>query len=127
MDKVNRQIGFKKSDDIKKIVYGEVYVPGEKDTDGNWMTTEEIEKMSHKFMQNLRNTQIDKNHNNQAEEGIVVESFIARPNDPDFTEGAWVLATKIQKDETWELIQKGDITGYSIQGIGELIPEEVKA
>jgi septin family protein len=123
-EKIKKTVTFKKADTAKHIVYGEVYVPYEKDTDGNWMTPEEIEKMAHSFLENLRLTQIDKQHDQEPDEGVVVESFIARPGDPDFTPGAWVLGTKVLKDDTWEQIMKGEITGYSIEGVGFLIPEE---
>lgn len=122
--KVEKFVAFKKADHYKRIVYGEVYVPYERDTDGNWMTPEEIEKMAHRFMENLRLMQIDKQHDGEPDEGVVVESFIARPGDHDFTPGAWVLAVKIKKQETWEEIMRGEITGYSLAGVGELIPEQ---
>lgn len=122
--KWKKELHFKKADKVKRIVYGEVYVPNEKDTQGQWATAEEIEKMAHRFMENLRLTRIDKQHNSEPDEGIVVESFIARPGDPDFTPGAWVLGTKILKEETWQAILKGKITGYSIAGVAELIPEQ---
>lgn len=123
-NKVQKTVGFKKADNYKRIVYGEVYVPYERDTDGNWMTPDEVEKMAHRFMENLRLTKIDKQHDGEPDEGVVVESFIARPGDPDFTPGAWVLGTKILKESTWQAILKGEITGYSIAGVAELIPEE---
>ena len=75
-------VEFKKSNAKKQIVYGEVYVPNVKDTDGNFMTAETIEKMAHDFMKNSRNTQIDKNHDGYKDKGYVVESFIARKGDP---------------------------------------------
>lgn len=124
ISKWNKELQFKKADKEKRIVYGEVYVPNEKDTQGQWAASEEIEKMAHRFMENLRITKIDKQHNSEADEGIVVESFIARPGDPDFTPGAWVLGTKILKEDTWQAILKGEITGYSMAGVAELIPEK---
>jgi len=133
--RVQRIVGFKKADEAKRIVYGEVYVPwtgdgpppaDARDTDGHWMRPEEIEKMAHRFMENLRLTKIDKQHDEEPDEGIVVESFIARPGDPDFTPGAWVLGTKIIKDETWEAIQKGEITGYSMAGAAVIIPDDAE-
>lgn len=122
---VKKEVGFKKADLQKRIVYGEVYVPNEKDSQGQWMTAEEIEKMAHRFMENLRLTKIDKQHDWDPDEGVVVESFIARPGDPDFTPGAWVLGTKILKEETWQAILKGEINSYSMAGVGELIPGRV--
>ena len=40
-------VDFKKSDAKQQIVFGEVYVPNRRDTDGNFMTAETIEKMAH--------------------------------------------------------------------------------
>ncbi|MDR3279159.1 MAG: XkdF-like putative serine protease domain-containing protein [Synergistaceae bacterium] len=124
MENITREVVFKKSDATKQIVYGEVYVPDEKDTDGNWMTSETIEKMAHGFMQDLRLTQIDKNHDGNTDKGVVVESFIVRKDDPDFTEGAWVVGVKVSDKDTWDAVQKGEITGFSIEGRGELIEEK---
>ena len=45
-------IAFKKSDSKQQIVFGEVYVPNRRDTDGNFMTAETVEKMAHDFMLN---------------------------------------------------------------------------
>lgn len=130
---IGHEVSFKKADESKQIVYGEVYVPwtGEgtpelkdRDTHGHWATTETIEKMAHSFMANLRTYQIDKQHDEEADEGYVVESFIAREGDPDFTPGAWVLGTKVTKEETWQAIQKGEITGYSIGGSAVIVADE---
>lgn len=125
-NKVTKEITFKKADDVKQIVYGEVYVPDEKDTDDHWMTATEIEKMAHTFMANLRQYQIDKQHDSTPDDGVVVESFIAREGDPDFTPGAWVLGTKVTDPETWAQIQKGEITGYSMAGSAVIVPDSTE-
>ena len=49
-------VEFKKSDAKKQIVFGEVYVPNVRDTDGNFMTAETIEKMAHDFLANKKKT-----------------------------------------------------------------------
>lgn len=121
---ITRMVGFKKANAAKQIVYGEVYVPNEKDTDSNWMSAETIEKMAHDFMEDLRLTQIDKNHDGDTDQGVVVESFLVRKGDPDFTEGAWVVGVKVADSKTWDAIQKGEITGFSIEGRGELIEDD---
>lgn len=132
---VSRVSVFKKRDDAKRIVYAEVYVPwrGEgvppldhpaRDAHGHWMRPEEVEKMAHGFLENMRVNQVDKQHDQEPDEGVVVESFIAREGDPDFEPGAWVVAVKIKNDETWEQIQRGEITGYSIHADVELYPDE---
>ena len=117
-------VEIKKSDDEKQIAYGEVYVPEQRDTDGNWMTAATIEKMAHDFMENLRNARIDKNHDGETNKGTVVESFIVRKGDPDYTEGAWVVGVHVQDKDIWDQVKKGELTGFSIGGEAQLVEEE---
>lgn len=116
-------VSFKKSNSQKQIVYGEVYVPNQRDTDGNFMTAETIEKMAHDFLAKQRNSQISKGHDGKADKGCVVESFIARKDDPDFIEGAWVIGAHIPDIEIWKQVESGDLTGFSIEGDGTLIED----
>ncbi|WP_321822919.1 XkdF-like putative serine protease domain-containing protein [Pyramidobacter piscolens] len=124
MAELERVVDFKKRAKAQQIVYGEVYAPNERDTDGNWMTAETIEKMAHQFMREARVQQIDKNHAGAKDKGEVVESFIVRKGDPDFTEGAWVVGVHIPDAAIWEQIEKGELTGFSIEGTGHLIEEK---
>ena len=119
-------IEFKKSDTKKQIVFGEVYKPNVKDTDGNFMAAETIEKMAHDFLANKKNSQISKSHDGNNDKGVVVESFIVRKGDPDFVEGSWVVGVHVPDTKIWEQIEKGELTGFSIEGTGNLIEEEVK-
>ena len=119
-------IEFKKSDTKKQIVFGEVYKPNVKDTDGNFMAAETIEKMAHDFLANKKNSQISKSHDGNNDKGVVVESFIVRKGDPDFVEGSWVVGVHVPDAKIWEQIEKGELTGFSIEGTGNLIEEEVK-
>lgn len=124
---VSRTMGLNKTDPEQHIVYGVVYAPGnpdQRDTQGQWMSAEEVVKMARRFMANLRLHQIDKQHDWEPDEGMVVESFIAREGDSSFPAGAWVLGVKILKDETWEAIKNGEITSYSIAGLAEIVPDE---
>ena len=53
----------------------------------------------------------------------VVESFIARSNDPDgFIEGSWVLGVKVFPDDLWAAVKKGELNGYSWYGLRAQIP-----
>lgn len=115
---------IKKSDEAKQIVYGEVYKPDCRDSDGNWMSAETIEKMAHNFMQNLRNTSINKNHRGARDKGTVVESFIVRKGDTDFIEGSWVVGVHVPDKNIWEQVTKGELTGFSIEGTAQLLTEE---
>ncbi len=101
----------------ERLVYGEVYAPLQVDTDEEAMTADEIKKMAHSFMMDGFTSKIDVQHS-QAESGcLIVESFLARKNDPDnFIEGSWVLGVKVLPDELWEAIQKGELNGFSFGG-----------
>ena len=50
MKEISRVVDFKKKTAAKQLVFGEVYVPNDRDTDGNWMTADTIEKMAHAFL-----------------------------------------------------------------------------
>ena len=122
--KTEQIVEFKKSDAKQQIVFGEVYVPNRRDTDGNFMTAETIEKMAHDFLRNKRNAQISKGHDGNSDKGCVVESFIARDGDPDFVAGSWVVGVHVPDARIWKSIEAGELTGFSIEGTGELIEEE---
>ena len=115
-------VTIKKSDADKQIVYGEVYVPYSIDTQGEMMLPDDIEKMAHRYLQlpNLSKT-IDVNHDNRPVNCHVVESFVARKGDPEFTEGSWVVGMKIDDSSIWSLIKDGKINGFSFENIHYLI------
>ena len=56
----------------------------------------------------------------------MVESFIARKGDRDFTEGAWVLVSWLP-DELWAKVKSGELNGYSMAGFFAKYPVEVEA
>ena len=124
--KTKYEVDFKKSDTSQQIVFGEVYVPNRRDTDGNFMTSETIEKMAHEFLTNKLNGAISKSHDGNTDKGCVVESFIAREGDPDFIAGSWVVGVHVPDAEIWKSIEAGELTGFSIEGTGELIEEETE-
>lgn len=117
-----------------QIVYAEVYVPNVPDSDDDFMTIETVREMAHDFLASGRVTKIDVNHSREDVEAAVVESFIARKGDPDFIENSWVAGVKIYDSEIWDQVKKGEINGFSLDGIGKAedtdlvieIPEFVK-
>jgi len=111
----------------KRIVFGEVYSPLHIDTDGEAMTAEDIEMAAYAFMEKGRTSKIDVGHNQKESGCHVVESFLARKNDPDgFIEGAWVLGVKIVPDALWEAVKKGELNGFSFMGSVEKVPVKAK-
>jgi len=114
---------IKKTDDDRRIIYAEVYAPYTLDTYGDMMLPEDIELMAHRFLQikDLHST-VDTNHDNIPNGSYPIESFIARKGDPDFTEGAWVVGTKVVDDEIWARVKSGELNGYSMQSIVRMVP-----
>ncbi len=114
----DREFPIKKSETMKRIVYGEVYAPGVPDADNEFMDAETIEKMAHQFMKDMNLRNIDVQHdNNLVENACVVESFIARKGDPDFIAGSWVVGVHVPDDATWNRIIKGEINGFSLEAM----------
>jgi hypothetical protein len=112
------RVKITKRDAAKQIVYGEVYVPYVPDSQGDFMTPEEIERVAHTFLKRGRVDCVDTEHNLVKNGSGVVESFIARPGDPDFTAGAWVLGVHIPDKEAWAKAESGEIGGFSMYGSG---------
>ncbi|AJS61524.1 terminase [Paenibacillus sp. IHBB 10380] len=127
---IQKQVQIAKVDDSKHIVIGVVYQPDVEDAHGDMMDAVEIEKAAHLFMENQHTYNIDKQHDLDTDKGYVVESYVA-PCDMEIGEqviakGSWVAGVKVTDDDTWEDIQKGEITGFSMWGVGkrEEIEEE---
>lgn len=121
---VRREVPVLKADAARQIVYGEVYVPDERDTHGHFMKAAEIEKMAHAFLLKYQQAAIDTEHDFTPNGAGVVESFVARPGDPDFTPGAWVIGVHVPDKALWAQLEKGELTGFSLAGVAELIPDK---
>lgn len=103
--------------EAERLVYGEVYAPLQIDTDNEAMMPGDIKKMAHNFLAEGRVNKIDVEHSLKMSGCIVVESFLARKDDPDgFLEGAWVLGVKVLPDEVWAKVLKGELNGFSFYG-----------
>ncbi|WP_253806087.1 XkdF-like putative serine protease domain-containing protein [Paenibacillus sp. Cedars] len=120
---IEKKVQIAKVDDSKRIVIGVVYQPDIEDAHGDMMDAVEIEKAAHLFMENQHTYNIDKQHDLETDKGYVVESYIApcdmEMGDQTIIKGSWVAGVKVTEDETWEAIQKGEITGFSMWGVGK--------
>jgi len=117
---ISKIVEILKTDVDKKMVYGIVYSPEETDSQGDVASESEIEKAAHGFMKYRRSGKIDKMHNMEPEQGFTAETWITREDDAlfktDAPEGSWAVGIKIENDETWGEIKKGEITGLSLMG-----------
>ena len=116
---VDKIVSIRKVDEEKRIVYGIVYSPEETDSQGDVASAQEIEKAAYAFMKNARTKKVDKNHDETPDEGYIAESWITKEVDALFSEdpqGSWAVGIKVEKDDTWDEIKKGGITGFSLMG-----------
>jgi hypothetical protein len=97
----------------KRIVYGEVLAPDVVDAQGDIVRAPEIECAAHRFI--AGGGLVGGMHEDFDGVGRVVESFIARNGDPDFSPGAWVLGVELN-EEAWRHVQDGAWTGFSVGG-----------
>jgi hypothetical protein len=120
---IQKQVQIAKIDDDKRIVKGVVYQPDIADAHDDQMDEVEIEKAAHLFMEKQHTYNIDKQHDLEADKGFVIESYIAPCDmtlgEQQIVKGSWVAAVKVTEDDTWESIKKGEITGFSMWGIGK--------
>ena len=105
----------------RKLVYGIVYEPEVKDTDGDYASAEEIEKAAHDFLPRAA-TNVE--HEDNSPDVEIVESYIA-PVDLTIPgsdggdvvkKGSWVLVSKINDTDVLDALANGELTGYSLEG-----------
>lgn len=109
------------ADPESHYVTGIVYEPMVEDTQGNYMTEEEITKAAHWFAKN--GNQVDLQHSFEPLEGaVVVESSVTKCDmeleGQQIKKGTWLMTVEITDPEIYASIQKGDITGFSMGGTG---------
>ncbi len=118
-----------KADADSHFVTGIVYEPMVEDSQGNYMTEEEITKAAYWFAKN--GNQVDLQHCFQKCDGAaVVESYVAKCDmeieGEAIKKGTWIMTMEISDTDVWESIQKGDITGFSMGGVGVYSEEDVE-
>lgn len=111
-----------KADKDSHFVTGIVYEPMAEDAHGNYMTEEEIQKAAYWYAKN--GNKVDLQHTFEKCEGAdVVESWIAKSDckigDTEIKKGTWLMTMEITDTDVWDSIEKGEITGFSMGGVGK--------
>ena len=121
-----------KADAENHYVTGVVYEPMAEDTDGNFMTEDEITKAAYWY--NKNSDKVDIQHSFKPTDGAsVVESWIAKADfDIDgqhIKRGTWLMTMEVTDGDLWKDICKGAITGFSMGGVGEYsnVDEDIKS
>ena len=117
-----------KTDGESHYVTGVVYEPMVEDAHGDFMTAEEIAKAAHWFAKH--GNSVDLQHSFQPLDGAaIVESWITKTDseigDETIRKGTWMMTVEITDSATWEKIEKGEITGFSMGGHGIYSDEDV--
>jgi hypothetical protein len=124
---------FSKFDEDKRQVFGwasVVEVDGRPviDRQGDWITPDEIEKAAYEYVVKSRK---GGHQHKRTEDGQpfhaadMIESIVFTPEKiakmglPDDFPVGWWVGYKVNDDETWSKVKKGDITGFSIHGKGK--------
>lgn len=118
----------------KFMVYGAALIP-DKDiyrNDGEQefyisFTKESIEKMSQDFMKEYRQHNVTLDHNTDATDVTVVESWLKADEtydksvaiglDKDLPLGTWFVGMKVNQIDVWERIKKGELKGFSVESM----------
>lgn len=117
-----------KTDTDSHYVTGIVYEPMTEDSQGDYMTEEEIRKAAHWFAKN--GDGIDIQHNfEKFEKAEVVENWIAKADfeigKEKVKKGTWLMTVEITDPDVWAAVEKGEITGFSMGGTGIYSEDDV--
>lgn len=112
-------------DDERRYALYMVYAPKELDSQGEWATAEEIEKMCWGFGLKCyfsTGERIDKDHDEQPwkyKQCAVVENAIVREEGYlGMKKGTWIVGI-IHGEKEWEALKKGELGGVSIGGYAD--------
>ncbi len=117
-----------KTDPENHHVTGVVYEPLAEDSQGNYMTEAEITKAAYWFAKN--SGEVDIQHSFVPFNGAtVVETWIAKADfsigEDQVKKGTWLMTVEVSDPEVWAAIEKGDITGFSMGGMGTYSEEDI--
>lgn len=106
----------------ERIVYGIVYEPDVKDSQGDQANAEEIKKAAYDFMENVQALKV--NHKGRVGKMKILESYIA-PEDltiakRSIKKGSWVIAARVLDKKVWEDVKAGKLTGFSMAGYARI-------
>lgn len=120
----------KDADGWERIFFAEVLIPNTPNTWGDIYTEDAIREFAYEFAIKGLNSGVinDIDHDNIDVTGklYVIESFIARPGDPDFIVGSWVVGMKVFDDAIWTKIVNNELNGFSYEAICGMRPINVE-
>lgn len=117
------------SDNATHYITGVVYEPMKADSHDNYMTSEEIAKAEAYYRKN--SAKVDLQHSFESCPDVtVVDSWIQKCDctigEEPVKAGSWLITVKLENDTLWDKVEKKEITGFSMGGVGKYSKEEVE-
>ena len=125
-----KEVELKLSSDERHICYGPALIPnkdiyrnnGEQEFYINF-TEESIVKMSQEFFKNYKQHEVNLQHEDNADEVFVCESWIVEDPYKDkanalgfnVPKGTWMIAMKVNNIEVWDKVKSGELKGFSVE------------
>ena len=123
----------------KRMLYGPVLIPDlpiyryDEATDFEYevvFSKKAIEQLSQRYMRHLNNANWTMDHEQDAPGLFTAESWIKESLsndksislglDPNLPVGTWFAGCKVDNDETWQRVKRGDFSGFSIESFVKL-------
>lgn len=114
--------------DEKHLVYGAVLIPDKpiyrNDSEEYYIQfpKETIENLAHNYLKDDNVYSFTKHHNSEADGISIVESWVKlSENDKsvdlglDVPVGTWLIGAKVENEEVWEGIKRGEMKGFSVE------------
>ena len=122
----------KLSSDERHICYGPALIPnkdiyrnnGEQEFYINF-TEESIVKMSQDFMKEYRQHEVTLDHESEADEVYIVESWLVEDPYKDkanalgfnVPKNTWMVGMKVNNIEVWDRVKAGELKGFSVESM----------
>ena len=141
--KFSNQVEVKfKVDEDKHIVTGPALIPGKKiyrrDDETGYeyyveFTKEGIQQIAEKFFADHNSTNVNLQHELDVNGCVYFESYfinsergILPAEFSDLPEGTWIVSCKINNEGVWDMVKKGELRGFSIEGYLDVQKQEEK-
>jgi hypothetical protein len=109
------------------FILGPVLVPEKVDKQGDIVSSEEIEKAAHGYVEDSQRPGLMHALILGSRDAKVVESYVTRDatkiNGVTIAKGTWMLGMRVYAKKLRKLIREGKLSGYSIGGKGVATPE----
>ena len=130
LEKDKDEMQMKFSSDERHICYGPALIPnrdiyrnnGQQEFYINF-TEESIVKMSQEFMYNYKQHEVNLQHDKNADEVFVCESWLVEDPYKDkanalgfnVPKNTWMIAMKVNNIEVWDKVKNGELKGFSVE------------